>query len=113
MAYKTLLAPIKRGEYLLRLHGIEVPEGNTSVGNSFLVEMMERNEEVDDAQTAEELQTLLQNVRDDLQRVVSTLDASLQVKSMDTALKHVITLRYLISLENSIRNKNTRLGFAP
>lgn len=46
MAYKTLLPPIKRGEYLLKLHGIEVPEGNTSVGSSFLVEMMERNEEV-------------------------------------------------------------------
>lgn len=46
MAYKTLLPPIKRGEYLLKLNGIEVPEGNTSLGNTFLVEMMERNEEV-------------------------------------------------------------------
>lgn len=69
--------------------------------------------QVDDAQTADELQLLLQKVRDDLQEVVTKLDASLQVKGLETALKHVITLRYLISLENSIKSKNTRLGFAP
>lgn len=45
-AYKTLLAPIKRGEYLLKLHGAEIPEDNNSVDRDFLLKMMERNEEV-------------------------------------------------------------------
>lgn len=45
-AYKTLLAPIKRGEYLLKLHGAEIPEDNNTVDRDFLLKMMERNEEV-------------------------------------------------------------------
>lgn len=45
-AYTTLLAPMRRGEYMLKLNDIEIPEGNTAVNTDFLVEMMERNEEV-------------------------------------------------------------------
>lgn len=109
-AYKTLLAPIKRGEYILRQHGLEVPEGNTAVGSAFLMEMMERNEEVDDAHTPAELLALLDRVQADLQRVVAKLDGSLQSGQLGTALADVITLRYLVSLENSIKTKNARLG---
>lgn len=45
-AYKTLHSPIRRGEYLLQLHGVTIPEGNSEVNPEFLMEMMERNEEV-------------------------------------------------------------------
>lgn len=45
-AYKILLSPINRGEYLLQLHGVTIPEGNTAVNQDFLFDMMERNEEV-------------------------------------------------------------------
>lgn len=45
-AYKTLLAPIKRGEYLLKLHGAEIAEDNNTIDREFLLQMMERNEEV-------------------------------------------------------------------
>lgn len=45
-AYKTLQAPLARGEYLLKLHGIKLPEGNTMQDAEFLMEMMERNEKV-------------------------------------------------------------------
>ena len=45
-AYTTLSTPIRRGEYLLKLKDVEIPEGNTAVDKEFLMEMMERNEEV-------------------------------------------------------------------
>lgn len=41
-----LQAPLERGEYLLRLHGVTLPENNTISDPEFLTEMMERNEEV-------------------------------------------------------------------
>uniref|UniRef100_A0A1B0GQP9 Uncharacterized protein n=1 Tax=Phlebotomus papatasi TaxID=29031 RepID=A0A1B0GQP9_PHLPP len=44
-AYKTLLAPIKRGEYILQQSGIELPQDNSALDQTFLMEMMERNEE--------------------------------------------------------------------
>lgn len=45
-AYKVLQAPLERGEYLLGLHGVTLPEGNTITDPEFLMEMMEKNEEV-------------------------------------------------------------------
>jgi DnaJ-domain-containing protein 1 len=45
-AYKTLLTPLERGEYLMKLQGIELPSENSSLDKSFLIEMMEKNEEV-------------------------------------------------------------------
>lgn len=45
-AYKTLLTPIKRAEYMLELRGITIPEDNSTLDKEFLLEIMERNEEV-------------------------------------------------------------------
>lgn len=45
-AYKTLSTPIKRAEYILELKGITIPEDNNAVDKEFLMEIMERNEEV-------------------------------------------------------------------
>lgn len=43
--------------------------------------------------------------------VIQDLDKSLQEKDNEKAKKNVITLRYLVSLESSIKAKYTRLGF--
>lgn len=45
-AYKILLSPIQRAEYILKSHNIEISEKNTSTNTEFLMDMMERNEEV-------------------------------------------------------------------
>jgi molecular chaperone HscB len=45
-AYKILQSPLERGEYLLKLNGYELPEKNTIDDPEFLMEMMERNEQV-------------------------------------------------------------------
>lgn len=45
-AYKTLQTPFARGEYLLKLKGLSLPEQNTIQDPEFLMEMMEKNEEV-------------------------------------------------------------------
>lgn len=44
-AYKILLSPIQRAEYLLKSQNIEVSESNTTSDKQFLLDMMERNEE--------------------------------------------------------------------
>lgn len=45
-AYKVLQTPLERGEYLLSLHGVLLPEDNSISDPEFLLEMMEKNEEV-------------------------------------------------------------------
>ncbi|XP_051682614.1 iron-sulfur cluster co-chaperone protein HscB isoform X1 [Oryctolagus cuniculus] len=51
-AYKTLLAPLSRGLYLLKLHGVEIPEGTDyEMDKQFLMEIMEINEKLAEAQS--------------------------------------------------------------
>lgn len=45
-AYKILLSPIQRAEYMLKSQNIEVSENNSTSNKQFLLDMMERNEEV-------------------------------------------------------------------
>lgn len=48
-AYSTLLHPLKRGLYMLELNGITISEGTDNVNAEFLMEIMEKNEEIEDA----------------------------------------------------------------
>jgi molecular chaperone HscB len=44
-AYKVLQNSLARGEYLLKLNDVLLPEDNTMTDPEFLLEMMEKNEE--------------------------------------------------------------------
>lgn len=134
-AYKILLSPIQRAEYLLKSYNVEIPEGNTATNTEFLMEMMERNEEVvnwtdlvsveikfdpnfmighlcqvAEAETKEDLQRLLENVRTDCKKCVDKLETSLANGDLVEAKAQVIVLRYFLSLENSIKERGNRIG---
>ncbi|KAM6155406.1 iron-sulfur cluster co-chaperone protein HscB isoform 2-T2 [Rhynchocyon petersi] len=58
-AYKTLLAPLSRGLYLLKLRGIEIPEGTDSeMDKQFLMEIMEFNEKLAEAQSEADMKEI-------------------------------------------------------
>ena len=96
---------------MLQLNGITIGEENTSVDKAFLMEMMERNEEVESANTKRQLADLLTRVQRDRFKCVQALEASLGGNDLEKAKANVITLRYLISLENSIKDRGHDLGF--
>lgn len=52
-AYSTLSHPLKRGLYMLKLHDISIPEETDNINSKFLMEIMEINEEIDDAMNDE------------------------------------------------------------
>lgn len=66
--------------------------------------------QVDDADTREDLEKLLTNVRNDYKVCVQQLESAIFQNDLNTAKKHVITLRYFISLENSIKEKGNKIG---
>lgn len=109
-AYKALMSPIQRAEYLLKLHQVEIPEGNTAMNTEFLLKMMERNEQVDEAESKDELLNLLHEVRKDCNDYINRLEIYLAENRLDDAKDQVILLRYLLSLENSIKEKGNRIG---
>lgn len=109
-AYKILMSPIQRAEYILKLHQVEIPEENTAMNTKFLIEMMERNEQVDEADSKDELLTLLHEVRKDCNECISHMEISLAENRLVDTKNQVIRLRYLLSLENSIKEKGNKIG---
>lgn len=47
-AYSTLIHPLKRGLYMLKLNDITISEETDNVNAEFLMEIMEKNEEIED-----------------------------------------------------------------
>lgn len=44
-----MMHPLKRGLYMLQLEGISISEETTNLNPEFLMEIMERNEEIENA----------------------------------------------------------------
>ncbi|XP_023947624.2 iron-sulfur cluster co-chaperone protein HscB [Bicyclus anynana] len=107
-AYKTLLEPLARGIYMLRLRGKEIPE-NTEADQEFLVKIMEKNEEVEEASTEEDIIKLNKENKamiKDLQKKLSTafFDGDLKrVTKLLTYMKYYTSID--TQIETAIRNK--------
>ncbi|XP_075983666.1 iron-sulfur cluster co-chaperone protein HscB-like protein, mitochondrial [Anticarsia gemmatalis] len=101
-AYKTLLEPLARGVYMLRLRGKEIPE-NTEVDQQFLMKIMEKNEEVENAKSKEEIMELNQEnkaLMKDLQKQVSTAFFDGDMKRV---IKFLGVMKYYTSIDNQIQ----------
>ncbi|CAH0713641.1 unnamed protein product, partial [Brenthis ino] len=107
-AYKTLLEPLARGIYMLKLRGKEISE-NTQIDHEFLMKIMEKNEEVENADTEEEIMRLNKENKN----VINSLQKQLSIAFFDGDLKKVTHLlsrmKYYTSIDSqiqaAIRNK--------
>lgn len=66
--------------------------------------------QVDDAETEADLMKLLAAVQKDCQICIDKLETSLSTNNLAEAKEQLIVLRYLLSLENSIKERGNRLG---
>ncbi|XP_052861777.1 iron-sulfur cluster co-chaperone protein HscB [Anopheles cruzii] len=109
-AYKTLSKPLDRGTYLLKLEGVTISEDNSSIDHSFLLQMMEFNESVEDAQSVEELQELEQEISNRTQKLNGELEQLFSVNDKEAAKLVIIRLKYLLNIESTIKEKVLRLS---
>lgn len=65
---------------------------------------------MDEAQTEADLVKLLAAVQEDSQMCIDKLEAALSSNDLAEAKEQLIILRYMLSLENSIKEKGNRLG---
>uniref|UniRef100_W8AZR6 Iron-sulfur cluster co-chaperone protein HscB, mitochondrial n=1 Tax=Ceratitis capitata TaxID=7213 RepID=W8AZR6_CERCA len=104
-AYKTLSAPVERGQYLLRLQGEHMPQDNSALNTEFLMEMMELNEKVDETNSRESLQQINNDIAQQLKEGVQVLSEKFDSKALNEAKFLLVKMKYLISVQNSIKNK--------
>ncbi|XP_053954642.1 iron-sulfur cluster co-chaperone protein HscB [Anastrepha ludens] len=108
-AYKTLSAPVERGQYILKLQGLQMPQDNSALDKEFLMEMMERNEEVEEANTSEELQRLNEGIVQELNESATELSSKFESNALNEVKSLLVKMKYLLSVQKSIKNKIQKL----
>ncbi|CAH6778713.1 Hscb [Phodopus roborovskii] len=87
-AYKTLQSPLSRGLYLLKLQGIEIPEGTDyGTDGQFLAEIMEINEKLTDAQSEAAMEELESTVRGDFEKAKEILTKMKYFSNIEEKIK--------------------------
>ncbi|XP_055855021.1 iron-sulfur cluster co-chaperone protein HscB [Episyrphus balteatus] len=108
-AYKTLSHPLVRGQYLLKLHGVEMPHDNSALNKEFLLEMMEKNEEVDEAVSIEDLNSINEKIQEEIDSEIGKLKALFASNDLNGAKAVLVKMKYLMSIQSSIQAKLEKL----
>lgn len=103
-AYKTLQDPLKRAQYLLSQHGIDVDDESAKLSESeLLMEVMEAREAVEEAENEEDLIDIRAENSERIDKSVAILSEAFAQEEMDKAAREAIKLRYWMNIEESIQ----------
>jgi molecular chaperone HscB len=104
-AYHILRQPLRRAQYILTLSGLGACESLTITDPELLEAAMEAREEVDAAESVEELKKLLEKIEAQEQERVEELAEAFAKGDMDSAGKGTVFLRYLTRIKEAIIEK--------
>ncbi|XP_026198696.1 iron-sulfur cluster co-chaperone protein HscB [Anabas testudineus] len=105
-AYKTLLKPLSRGLYMLKLEGMRIEEGTESGADSyFLMELMEINEALDEARTPEEANKIGRDTKEKLSELTEQIDAALHKGELQAAKALLTQMKYYANIEEKVKEK--------
>ncbi|KAI4213010.1 MAG: hypothetical protein LQ351_004354 [Letrouitia transgressa] len=112
-AYKTLLNPLLRARYLLSLRGVDVG-GDESIANStgeptvggidggFLMEVMEVREEVEGAESREEVEEMKVANEEKIRRSEEILETIFRDGDVEGARKETVKLGYWVNVRTAL-----------
>uniref|UniRef100_A0A9L0RZU4 HscB mitochondrial iron-sulfur cluster cochaperone n=2 Tax=Equus caballus TaxID=9796 RepID=A0A9L0RZU4_HORSE len=105
-AYKTLLAPLSRGLYLLKLRGVEIPEGTDyEMDRQFLMEIMEMNEKLAEAQSEAAMKEIESVVRAKQKELTDNVSRAFERDDFEKAKEILTKMRYFSNVEEKIKLK--------
>ncbi|KYN31730.1 Iron-sulfur cluster co-chaperone protein HscB, mitochondrial [Trachymyrmex septentrionalis] len=109
--YSTLMHPLKRGLYMLELKGISIPEGTTSLNPEFLIEIMERNEEIENAiEDKNKVLKLAKESKELLNKMSKQVAEAFSKDDIETATKILIKMKYYDTIDNRLKKLKHDLG---
>lgn len=105
-AYQTLLKPLSRGLYMLELEGLHTEEGTDSGADpGFLMELMEINEALDEAQTPEEASQIGRDIKGKLAILTEEIDAALVKGELQAAKALLAQMKYYANIGEKVKEK--------
>lgn len=106
-AYQRLKDPLKRAAYLCELNGAPVnAENNTAMPAEFLMQQMQWREDLDDAQSAEDLQQISQEVQQARRSMLENIERLIdELHTFDEAVGQVRALMFVERFDLDVNNR--------
>lgn len=106
-AYKTLLSPLARAHYLLKLENLTLEDSGVELKPDFLMRIMEINEQLNEDEAAQKAfpMQLAIEMREEIDQHMKQLSAALNTMDMQKAKIILARLQYF----NNINEKLTEL----
>jgi len=102
-AYTTLVKPLSRGQYLLEILGHPVEEIDKADDPAFLVEMMELNEELEEAHSLEEVHKIKEKNCQTISDITAEIAKAFQNDTIQDAKALLIKLNYYSNVDEKIK----------
>ena len=109
-AYRTLKDPLSRAVYLAELKGVELPaDGKTIDDPDLLMEAMDAREELQEASSVAEVDSLARFAREDLEKELVDLRRMFSENDKAAIRRTLLRLRYLDKFAEEARARRTNL----
>ena len=109
-AYRTLKDPLNRAFYMAELAGVEMPgDGKTIDDPELLMEAMEAREALHEAASAEAVDRLAAEARQDVQKALAGLGSLFLANDRAAIRKALLRLRYLDKFAEEARARRMNL----
>lgn len=110
-AYSTLLHPLKRGLYILKLNNITIPEEIDSKNAEFLMEIMEENEKIESAlKDHEKIKKLVKENESMLNNLSMKVSDAFLDNDVEKAKMLLIRMKYYGSIQVRLKQLKHDLG---
>lgn len=104
ISYSTLLNPLQRGIYMLKLKGISIEEDTQMDDPEFLMEVMELNEQIAAADGNEPLVEIRSKIKDECSKLIKELSDAFKAERSHDAKTLLIRLRYFNNMSEKLRH---------
>ncbi|XP_018901804.2 iron-sulfur cluster co-chaperone protein HscB [Bemisia tabaci] len=109
-AYATLLNPLDRGLYLLNLEGISIEEEAVTMDAEMLMYIMEKNEEVEEADSEQAFSELRDGIQKDMDRLIKQTNEAYMAKDFHKMKLVLSKMKYYESLLMKIKERKQQLN---
>eukprot|EP01134_Creolimax_fragrantissima_P001390 CFRG1390T1 len=98
-AFRVLREPLSRGLYLLKLRGMDIKERSQSNEPAFLMEIMEINEAIEDATSAEEVTAIYEENKERIKTTIEKATVAFRAEDLQTAQKCMGMLQFYENID--------------
>lgn len=109
-AYTTLRNPLSRGLYMLDIKGVSIDDDSGKMDKAFLLDVLEKNEEVENIKDEEALQKLLQSNSNEITKYIKSASNAFKANNLEMAREVLMKMKYFVNIENEIKKKKSEMG---